>query len=118
MSLTVETTDGPVEFSDAMIGAIARRADFVACLVGEGIRRALNLPPGSSGQVHELNVPAGFLLEFGAVIVLTLWERQGITRHLDAGLPSWSQADADLVRRFSDDPRQFVLPIDLTVNLI
>jgi hypothetical protein len=107
VSITVATTDGPIEFSDACIDAIRRRAEFVASLVGETIRRMLDLPQQPDGQVHQLNVPAGFLLELGAVIVLKLWERQGITRHVDAGLPSWSDADADLARRFNEDPRQF-----------
>jgi hypothetical protein len=52
-------------------------------------------------------MPAGFLLELGAVIVLGMWERCGITAHRDAGLPSSYEADADLVRRLQEDPRQF-----------
>jgi hypothetical protein len=107
MPITIATTDGPVEFSDAFIDAIRRRADFVASVVGEILRRELATPPDSGGVVHQLNVPAGFLLELGAVIVLNLWERQGITAHLDAGLPRWSEADADLVRRLREDRSQF-----------
>jgi hypothetical protein len=107
MSITVATADGPIEFSDACIHAVARRAEFVATLVGETIRSSLRLPQLPEGQVHRLSVPAGFLLELGAVIVLDMWERSGITAHRDAGLPSWCEADADLVRRLQEDPTQF-----------
>jgi hypothetical protein len=107
MPITVATADGPIEFSDACIDAIVRRADFVATLVGEAIRTGLDLPQLPEGQVHRLNVPIGFLLELGAVIVLEIWERSGITAHCDAGLPTWREADADLVRRLNEDPTQF-----------
>jgi hypothetical protein len=107
MSLTLETTDGSLEFSDTWISAIARRADFVATLTAEAIRAALKLSPPPHGQVHRLNVPAGFLLELGAVLVLDMWERDGITAHRDAGFPTAREADGELVRRLNDDPTQF-----------
>jgi hypothetical protein len=108
MTIAVETTEGLVEFSDAFIGAIARRAEFVASLVGETIlRAALDFPQPPTGNVHQLNVPAAFLLELGAVLVLELWERHGITAHRDVGFPSWRDADADLALRLNEDPTQF-----------
>jgi hypothetical protein len=116
MSLAVQTTEGPIEFSDALICAIARRADFVAALTAETIRKGLELPEPRDGHVHQLNVPAGFLLELGAVFILHMWERHGITAHLDAGLPSWSDADADLAHRLHEDRSQFETIESATLN--
>jgi len=107
MPITIATSDGPTEFSDAWIDAVRRRADFVAALVAETLRATLDVPAPPDGRVRRLNVPAGFLLELGAVIALNMWERQGIMRHLDAGIPTWSEADVDLARRLKEDPRQF-----------
>jgi hypothetical protein len=107
MSIAVDTTEGPIEFSDALICAVARRADFVAALTAQAIGIALKLPELPQGQVYELNVPAGFLLELGAVLVIEMWERRGFTAHIIAGLPSWREADNELVRLLREDPTHF-----------
>jgi hypothetical protein len=109
MPLIVPTRDGPLEVSDALIRAITRRADFVAALTARAIRIAfdVNQPQPPDARIQQLPIPRGFLLELGATLVLELWERQGITAHLEAGLPTANDADADLARRFREDPSQF-----------
>jgi hypothetical protein len=116
MPLTVQTADGPLEISDALIRAIARRADFVAALVAQALRIALDIPELPPGHVRQVHVPPGFLLELGAVLVLDMWERQGITAHLQVGLPNSTDADADLARRFSEDATQFERIENSTLN--
>ena len=39
------------------------------------------------------------LLEFGAVLQLAQWEQDGFTAHIDAGLPSYADAFAELVAK-------------------
>ena len=107
MPVTVLTTDGPLEFSDALIRAISRRADFVATLVAQALRAALDIPELQHRKIHQVHVPGGFLLELGSVLVLGMWERQGVMAHVEAGLPTSKDADTDLVRRFRENPSQF-----------
>ena len=52
-----------------------------------------------NGCVQPLRLPANLLLEFGAVFQLARWEQDGFTAHLDAGLPSYENAFADLVAK-------------------
>jgi hypothetical protein len=106
MTIVVQTTDGSIEFSDTCIQAVARRAEFVAALTAHGIRTALHLLEYGPG-VQTLTAPAGFLLELGTVFVLASWEAKGISAHIEVGLPSSNEADADLVRRLQQDPKQF-----------
>jgi hypothetical protein len=55
-------------------------------------------------------LPAGFLLEFAAVLQLGLWERQGLQEYLPAALPSYREATRNFSRRASKGPAEFEGP--------
>ena len=110
MSVTIHATDGPIEISDLSIEAVRRRADFVAEFTAHVIRQILGRFPASDGEPDQFRFPAGFLLDVGAIGVLTMWEQQGITAHLEAGLPTRNEATAELFRRVQENPQQFDAP--------
>ena len=55
------------------------------------------------GVTQPIRLSANLLLEFGAVLQLALWEQDGFTAHLDAGLPSCTDAFAELARKTEQD---------------
>jgi hypothetical protein len=107
MSMMFETAEGPLEISDACVAAVISRADYVATLTGEFLT-ALGLIPNKAKTADGVwGLPAGFLLELGAMLQLAVWELAGIRTHLNAGLPSAHEAAADLTRRASENPSSF-----------
>jgi hypothetical protein len=107
MPLILKTTDGPLEVSDACVQAVASRADYIATLTGEYLSATDLFPKTDKNPTEPVRLPAGFLLELGAVLQIAVWERTGIRTHIDAGLPSYEEAAADLARRASENPADF-----------
>lgn len=104
MPLTVETSEGPLVFSDHQIQAIVRHARRMADLTAATMDATGLLPQ------RPVSLPAGFLLELGAVLQLRLWERQGLRQHLDADLPTFRLAADHLAARASRGPSEFEGP--------
>jgi hypothetical protein len=89
------------------IAAVARRADFVALLVAHALD-AVYAKAGIDAKTDQsCRLPAGFLLELGAVMQLLLWERAGLTVHVEAGLPTADAAGEELERRARLGPSEF-----------
>src|SRR4051812_4778876 len=82
----------PTDLVDRVVGQAAEDADRVAGLLG-----AMGLAP-PPGEVRR--VPAEFLLDLGAASRLIAWEAQGLTMHIEAGLPSAKQALLDALQNF------------------
>lgn len=85
------------EFSDQCADAVAWRATYLGHLAGLALQKLGVCPDNRDGQ--PLQLPARLLLEFGAVLQLALWEQDGFSAHLDAGLPSYADAMSDLAAR-------------------
>lgn len=101
MALTIETAQGRLEISDVQLRAVAdharQRADLTAAaLDATGIF-----------TTKPAHLPAGFLLELGAVLELGLWERNGLRQFLATDLPSFHDAAAELAARASKGPKEF-----------
>jgi hypothetical protein len=107
MSVILETTDGPLEVSDACVEAVVSRAEYVATLTGECLSATGLLPKTDETPTEPVRLPGGFLLELGAVLQMAVWERAGIRTHIDAGLPSFEEAAADLAHRASENVASF-----------
>ena len=60
--------------------------------------KAAGFPTGAAG------LPAGFLLELGAICQLASWEEQGLRDYLPPELPTAQQAKADLRSRATTAP--------------
>lgn len=50
----------------------------------------------SFSQENPLRVPFEYMLDLGAVIQIGTWERLGLSFHIEAGLPSFSEAKTQL----------------------
>jgi hypothetical protein len=85
MMIAVGKTN-PVTVSRPVVEAATWRASY------------LGLAP-DAGCAQPLRLPANLLLEFGAVLQLAHWEQDGFTAHLDAGLPFYADAFAELVAK-------------------
>lgn len=96
MMIAVGKTD-PVIVSRLLVDAVVRRATYLAQVTGTALQKIGICPDEGDGQ--PLQLPAALLLEFGAVLQLALWEDDCFTAHLDAGLPSYADAFADLVAK-------------------
>lgn len=91
--------DGPM-VSEALVEAAASRARYVASLTGAALEQLGIRPTGADAD--PIRLPAAFLLDLGAVAQLMAWEQSGISAHLDAGLPSASEASAQVASSVSD----------------
>lgn len=91
--------DGP-QVPEALVEAAAARARYVASLTGAALEQIGIRPTGADDNA--IRLPAAFLLDLGAVAQLMVWEQSGISAHLDAGLPSASEATAQVVSGVSD----------------
>lgn len=99
--ITIQTTKGPLCFSDELIAAIQqhamRQADLTAaCLHAVGDFRG-----------KRLYFPAAFLLELAAVLELGVWEKLGLRCHLSSDLPTYRDASKHLAARSQKGPAEF-----------
>ena len=92
---------GPVKVSKQFADAAVWRAGYLVHLTGTALKKMGIV--AVEGGVQPLRLSANLLLEFGAVLQLALWEQDGFTAHLDAGLPSYSDAFAELARKTEQD---------------
>jgi len=104
MSLTIETSEGPLKISDEQIQAVVRHAQYLADLTGAVL--------DASGlfSTKPSRLPAGFLLEFSAVLELGLWEREGLREYFDDDLPMYQDAATELAARACKGPAEFEGP--------
>ena len=94
--IAVGKTD-PVTVCRPVVDAVVRRATGLADLTATTLRK-LGIY-SDEGCDQTLRVPANLLLELGAVFQLAQWEQDGFTAHLDAGIPSYKEAFADLLEK-------------------
>jgi hypothetical protein len=86
MSTGTVNNDETLVVPDAVIQAAIRRAERQAEMVIAAFDEHGLFPQ------RPVALPAGFLLELGAVMELGLWERQGLRAHLDSALPTYREA--------------------------
>jgi hypothetical protein len=110
MSLTIETDHGPLSVGDEQLLAIVRHADRCAALVAETMKAMASLPTGAS------RLPPAFFLELGAVLLIGVWERNGVAVPCEAELPSFDEAKKNLAARAGKGPEQFQGPHAVRVS--
>ncbi len=93
MMIAVGESD-PVKVSKQLVDAAVWRAEYLAHLTGTALQKM-----GIVADAQPIRLPANLLLEFGAVLQLLMWELDGFTAHLDAGLPSYTDAFVELARK-------------------
>ncbi|HCO27067.1 MAG: hypothetical protein CME31_22420 [Gimesia sp.] len=98
-----ETSEGEIELADSLMVAIARNAEVTADLIVEVLKRMF---PGEPPE--NIRLPANYLLELGAVLLIGYWEFNGILAHIEAGLPSNAEASINLSERAQKGPSEFV----------
>jgi hypothetical protein len=87
----------------AVIVAFMRDAERMADVTAAFLNQV-----GSSLQDDQSSWPAAFLLELGAVLRIYQWEAAGISGAIDASLPSFQEALADLAHRLQTEPERFI----------
>jgi hypothetical protein len=87
--------------------AVAKRAHFVASFVVHLLDAVYDRAGIDAATARSCPLPAGFLLDLGAVIQLALWEDAGLTVHIEAGLPTSDVAAKELERRAKLGPSAF-----------
>jgi hypothetical protein len=100
MMIAVGETD-PVKVSRQFADAAVWRARYLAHLTGTALQKMGMV--AVEGVTQPIRLSANLLLEFGALLQLALWEQDGFTAHLDAGLPSCTDAFAELARKTEQD---------------
>ena len=98
------TSEGPLDVPDPLVRAVARHAQRQADLT------AVALDAMGLFKSEPSRLPAGYLLELGAVLELGLWERQGLRPHLDVDLPTFREAADYLAARAAKGPAEFQDP--------
>ncbi|MCY2996059.1 MAG: hypothetical protein NTY19_50655 [Planctomycetota bacterium] len=99
--VTLTTSDGSFCLPDEMVRAIIRNSEFQADLAAAVID-AMGI-----FKTKPIRLPAGFLLEFAAVVQLGFWERQGVRQRLNADLLTYSDAAKSLAARAAKGPAEF-----------
>lgn len=112
--ITIPTKNGSVTIAECQVQAILRRADESALRVADTLKVMKLLPEDDDGQ--QASFPAGFLLELSAVLQLAAWEFKDQRHHVDAGLPCFEEAAADLARRSETAPAKFRQLISATLH--
>lgn len=97
-----ETREGEVEIADSLVRAVVRHAELAADLTTEVLKKMFPEEPP-----EYLRLPANYLLELGAVLQIGFWEFNGLSAHIDAGLPSHAQASKKLLERAQKGPSEF-----------
>ena len=94
MLVALKTNEGTVRIPSALLQAIVQNARRQADLTAATLD-ATGLFPD-----RPTRLPAGYLLEFGALIQLYIWETEGLRESLaDFGLPTFKEAPAALAAR-------------------
>lgn len=96
---TLSTSFAENDHVGPAVDAVTRRAHFVADVVAHTIVAICDKAGIGKESARSCPLPAGFLLELGAVVQLWLWERAGLNAHIEAGLPSSKEAGQALERR-------------------
>jgi hypothetical protein len=109
MALVFDTPEGPIEVHELVVQAVVRHAEFQAQVVAVALRAMGHVP--ESGQA--CSFPAGFLLELAAIAQIKQWEMDGLREFIDADLPTFAEAAADLHARAVASPADF----DAVANL-
>jgi hypothetical protein len=104
MVSAVAVREGTQQINSVVLAAVVRQAHRQAELTA-AVLKAWGLAEGKASPL-----PAGFLLELGAVLELGLWERQGVRPYLTADLPSYREAADELGARASKGPVEFEVP--------
>jgi hypothetical protein len=100
------------DFHPAVIAAVRENAERQACMVAELLHaldprlKEAGLSSGAAG------LPAGFLLELGAICQLVIWENEGLRSVLAADVPSADEAILELNREAAEAPDQFQSPMN------
>ena len=105
MVIAIPTKNGTVTVAEPQVIAVLQRADEAAMRLAETLKSMGFLAQDKEGQ--RVSFPAGFLLELSAVLQLAAWEHKDQHHHIDAGLPCFDEAAADLARRAETAPADF-----------
>ena len=87
------------EIVQSAIAALISHAEFRATLTAAALQIMDAVPPISAQATRSMALPAGFLWELSAVVQIGYWERNGISAHVAAGLPSYGEALMKLAER-------------------
>jgi len=109
MTLKTSTAAGSLDLSDALVSAAASHAERVAEITAV-VLKEMDIVP----DLRELRLPAGFLLELGAVAQIGVWELQGLHRQLNVDLPTQAEAATSLAELVANDP-QSLFSVDSAV---
>jgi hypothetical protein len=105
--------------AEEVIAAVMRIANLAADLAIAFIRDAKGLSTDLGQMQQPIGLPAAFLLELGAVLVLQRWERSGIKPYLSREMPSARDGMQSLGRRAMQGPSAFSDDcISNSINLI
>lgn len=96
----LDTSEGAVEVSPFLLNAVVHNAERMAILTS-AVLDAAGFPSDAP------SLPRNFLLEWGAVLQLGMWELQGIHRHAELGLPTYTEASSELAARAAKGPGAF-----------
>jgi hypothetical protein len=103
--VTFADSDGQREVAEEIVRTVICHAHRHAKLVAAALE--------ATGLFRDrpVRLPAGFLLEFAAVLQLGAWESQGLDVHVAAGIPTFSVACQQLAERARNGPPEFEDPI-------
>ncbi|QDU17465.1 hypothetical protein CA11_53070 [Gimesia maris] len=100
--MMLETSEGEIKLADSLMVAIARNAEVTADLIVEELKQMFPEEPPEN-----IRLPANYLLELGAVLMIGYWEFNGILAHIEAGLPSEAEATKNLSERAQKGASEF-----------
>jgi hypothetical protein len=102
MASVSETRGVPLGVSEHQLQAVVRHAQRQADLAADVLT--------GMGLAGPRGLPPAYLLELAAVLEIGLWERLGLRDHLNASLPAFGQAAAQLAARAALGPTEFDVP--------
>jgi hypothetical protein len=103
--VTPIASQGRLEIPAVLIASCRRYAEFCADRLADVLRGSFTLRAD-----EPIELPAGFLLDFAAVVQLASWERQGLPAHLHVELPTAQKAAETLVGLAQHGPAAFAVP--------
>jgi len=95
------------DFHPELMSAVCYFAERSAILTGEVLRRLADNGVGCDRAFTDRGLPAGFLLELGAVAQLAVWAQSGVAALLPKSIPGFHDAAAQLNDRVQANPHQF-----------